>query len=158
MNYKKIFNKGKNSLARLIDETMNPKQQDLIDFLCKNTKPKIYRNFHFSDIYGESCLMGYSKVIGIFKKDSIFLRSLISQIPYQPAVHYGSSGVEDNGMAFSFSGFNYHKNFINVALKIVGSENDILIRVPVSNMAPLFLFSNKVDYIITIAPMAFYEK
>ena len=147
LNYKKIFNKGK-----------KPKQQDLIDFLGKNTKPKIYRNFHFSDVYGESCLMSYSKLIGIFKKDSLFLRSLISQIPYQPAVHYRSSGVEDNGMAFSFSGFNYHKNFINVALKIIGSENDILIRNPVSNMAPLLLFSNKVDYIITIAPMAFYEK
>jgi len=139
-------------------ETLDKEQQNLVNFLCRYTEYKINKNFCFSKIFGEIYLTGYSKVVGIFKKDALFLKSLMNRIIYKSSVPYLSLEFVDNGEFLLFSGFNYLKILIKVALKILGNEEEILIRVPISEIAPLLLFSNKNDYTIIIAPIIFQKK
>jgi len=151
MNYKKIL-ESKKSQSRWSHNFLDKENHNLKDFLCRNVGERIYKNFYFSEIYGEHYLLGYFKVIGIFKKNSLFLKSLMGHFIYQSAVPYLSSGFMDKGEFISFSGINYHKNFLKPALKILGNKKDILIRVPVSEIAPIILFTKKDHHLISVAP------
>ena len=85
------------------------------------------------------------------------MRSLTRQYTYQSSVPYLSSGYIDEGEVFSFSGIKYHINFMELALQISGAKKDILIRIPVSEIAPILLFSKKDNYVVLIAPFFYVQ-
>jgi len=97
-------------------------------------------------------------VLSISKKDGNLLKCLKDKFSYHPAIPYLYSGYIDKGTYISFSGFKYFKNFIINALKIFDSEKNLLVQIPLNQMAPIILFPGEINYAITIAPIEIENK
>ncbi|MHA1150338.1 MAG: hypothetical protein ACTSR8_19090 [Promethearchaeota archaeon] len=97
-------------------------------------------------------------MLSISKKDGNLLKCLKDKFSYHPAIPYLYSGYIDKGTYISFSGFKYFKNFIINALKIFDSEKNLLVQIPLNQMAPIILFPGEINYAITIAPIEIENK
>lgn len=85
MNYKKYLEKSKKVKSQGIDIT-DREQMKLLNFLGRYAKDKINDEFHFSEAFGEPCLLNNNNITAICKKNSRLIKSLMSQFTYQQPV------------------------------------------------------------------------